>query len=406
MEIKINNHDITYLFDLFAKFGKQLYLVGGSCRDVIMQAVPKDFDFATDAAPLKIYEIAKKHNDEQSVKGAKIKVIPTGIKYGTVTLLYRGAKYEITTFRHDSNATDGRRPQSVTFTNSIIDDLSRRDYTINAIAYSPKRGIIDPFSGIQDITQRIIRTVGDPYKRFAEDYLRIMRGIRFSCKLGFAIEENTSCAMLEMMPSLRLIAAERVNSELSQMLLHYSDQPLFETLINTLIPEIDTKNINNLHKLQDFNAKLAYLLSSADDPETVLRRLKFTNHIIKSVLVIISHIGNVPNDRINLKRVMRECGAPKDYANIISLFKIWKTNLDKSTFDKLSDMIKCVYDSNEPYTYENLAISGTELIDMGYRKALVGEIIDDLLAIITADAALNKAEYLTQYVTSRYQVNS
>ena len=153
-------------------------MVGGAVRDILMDKTPHDYDFATNATPDQMLKIAEESN---------IEVIPTGIKYGTVTFRIDGESFEVTTYRKDSNYSDGRRPDQVTFSTNILDDLSRRDFTVNAIALNMLSNVndyVDPFNGIKDIENKFIRTVGDPVERFTEDGLRILRAIRFRFKLG------------------------------------------------------------------------------------------------------------------------------------------------------------------------------------------------------------------------------
>ena len=167
------------LSQLFFKNNYELYMVGGAVRDILMNKTPHDYDFATNATPDQMLKMAEESN---------IEVIPTGIKYGTVTFRIDNQSFEITTYRKDSNYSDGRRPDQVTFSTNILDDLSRRDFTVNAIALNMLSNVteyVDPFKGRKDIENKVIRTVGDPVERFTEDGLRILRAIRFRFKLGF-----------------------------------------------------------------------------------------------------------------------------------------------------------------------------------------------------------------------------
>lgn len=187
--------------------GYKAYLVGGCVRDSLMNIRPHDFDIAASSVPKETARIF-----------ADCRVIETGIKHGTVTVLYKGLSIEITTFRADGEYKDGRHPESVTFSDNIEDDLSRRDFTINGMAYGLVEGLIDPFDGSADIGAGIIRCIGDPDKRFSEDALRILRALRFSSRLGFHIEEKTKAAMLCHRSDLKRISAERIFSELQMII--------------------------------------------------------------------------------------------------------------------------------------------------------------------------------------------
>ncbi len=198
---------IKELLERIETAGYKAYLVGGCVRDSLMGAQPHDFDIAASSVPSETARIF-----------ADCRVIETGIKHGTVTVLYKGLSIEITTFRVDGEYSDGRHPESVSFSSNIEDDLSRRDFTINGMAYGLKDGFIDPFGGKADIGAGIIRCIGDPDKRFFEDALRILRALRFSARLGFTIEEKTKAAMLSRKSDLKRISAERIFSELQQIL--------------------------------------------------------------------------------------------------------------------------------------------------------------------------------------------
>lgn len=187
--------------------GFSAFVVGGCVRDSLMGKKPHDYDITTSALP----------NEVGRVFGG-FRVIETGVKHGTVTLLYKGQSIEITTFRVDGEYADGRHPNSVTFSRNIRDDLSRRDFTMNGIAFSPKTGLVDPFGGEEDIRARVIRCIGSSELRFSEDALRILRAVRFSSVLGFEIENETARAMISHRSDLHRVSAERIFSELKQAL--------------------------------------------------------------------------------------------------------------------------------------------------------------------------------------------
>ena len=198
---------IEEIMDRLEKAGYSAYIVGGCVRDSLMGLEPHDYDVTTSALP----------NETERVF-ADCRVVETGIKHGTVTVLYKGMSIEITTFRLDGNYSDGRHPDSVSFTDNIAEDLSRRDFTMNGIAYSPKRGMVDPFDGAEDIKAGVIRCIGDSDKRFDEDALRILRALRFSSVLGFDIEENTANSIRRKKDDLRKVSVERIFSEIKRLL--------------------------------------------------------------------------------------------------------------------------------------------------------------------------------------------
>ena len=210
--------------------GFEAYAVGGCVRDSLMGREPKDWDICTSARP-----------DEVKAALTGRRIIETGIKHGTVTVIEGGGAYEITTFRVDGPYAGNRRPERVEFTGDLTLDLSRRDFTVNAMAYSPKRGLCDPFGGRVDIDRRLIRAVGEPRLRFGEDALRILRGVRFSASLGFEVEERTAAAMLEERALLRNISAERRRDELFKALQNGRVRPAFtrfREVIAEVVPEL------------------------------------------------------------------------------------------------------------------------------------------------------------------------
>jgi putative nucleotidyltransferase with HDIG domain len=230
---------------VFNQAGKQAYLVGGAVRDLLRSRKAKDWDLATDARPEEVIALFHRRKTEGDARQqAKSFVIPTGIKHGTVTVHYRGLSMEVTTFRSESGYSDGRRPDSVEFGNSIEVDLSRRDFTMNAAAYKlPGGPLIDPFGGKMDIKRRLIRSVGKPQERFSEDGLRPVRALRFASQLGFAVDEELLTAIGGAIPFTAKVAAERIRDELDRIIV--SPRPstallLMEKtgLLRLLIPEL------------------------------------------------------------------------------------------------------------------------------------------------------------------------
>lgn len=208
----------------------EAYIVGGCVRDSIMGMTPHDYDVTTSALPNETEQIFSNH-----------RVIETGLKHGTVTVLSDGNPIEITTFRVDGQYKDGRHPQDVTFTTNIRDDLSRRDFTMNGIAYSPVHGKIDPFGGEEDISRGLIRCIGDPDRRFGEDALRILRGLRFASVLGFEIEEETARSIRKNYPLLKNVSAERIFCELKRLLCGENVLNIlleFPVIFSALIPQL------------------------------------------------------------------------------------------------------------------------------------------------------------------------
>ena len=221
---------VKYIINTIAKAGYEAYAVGGCIRDSILGRTPDDWDITTSASPGQIKALFRR-------------TVDTGIRHGTVTVMREGEGFEVTTYRIDGEYEDGRHPREVTFTSSLLEDLRRRDFTINAMAYNEEAGLVDAFGGVKDINAGIIRCVGSPAERFSEDALRIMRAVRFSAQLGYRIEEETAAAIRRLAPSLKNISAERIQTELVKLLV--SDHPdylgtAYETgITGAELPELD-----------------------------------------------------------------------------------------------------------------------------------------------------------------------
>ena len=212
--------------------GYEAYIVGGCVRDEIMGKTAHDYDITTSAEPSETERVF-----------SDCRLIETGFKHGTVVVLYKGLNVEITTFRIDGDYPDGRHPEKVSFSRNLKDDLARRDFTMNAIAYSPKRGFADAFGGEEDIKARVIRCVGDPEKRFSEDALRILRALRFSAVLGFDIEESTKKAIFGKKETLQRVSKERTFSELKQLLCGENVKSVlleYREILAEIVPELKT----------------------------------------------------------------------------------------------------------------------------------------------------------------------
>ena len=210
--------DVSFIINTIEKNGHQAYAVGGCVRDTIMGVTPNDWDITTNALP-------------EEVKSYFTKTIDTGIQHGTVTVMLHSTGYEVTTYRIDGDYLDGRHPSSVEFSDRLTDDLCRRDFTINAMAYNERTGLVDEYGGIDDINNKVIRCVGRPEERFTEDALRMMRAIRFSAQLGFTIEDNTYKAIEKLSANIQKVSMERVCVELKKTLM--SDNPDFCRLYGT-----------------------------------------------------------------------------------------------------------------------------------------------------------------------------
>ncbi len=267
--------EVTDALDALERAGFAAYLAGGCVRDLLRGVSPHDYDLTTDALP-----------EQTRAVFSAYRVLPTGLKHGTVTLLTGSCALEITTFRTDGTYTDGRRPDSVTFTRSIEEDLRRRDFTVNAMAYSPRRGLADPFGGRQDLKNGLLRCVGEPSGRFREDALRILRGARFASCLGFSVEPATARAMRALTPRLVLVSAERITAELLKLFCGKDVGRVlddFRELFAFLLPELRPCfgfDQRNRHHCFDVYTHIVHVVSAVP-PEPVLRLAALFHDVAK-----------------------------------------------------------------------------------------------------------------------------
>ena len=383
MTIEIPAH-VAEIIDRLEAAGHSAYAVGGSLRDAILGIPPHDWDITTSSLP---EETASLFPDKH--------VIPTGIKHGTVTVVNNGDPIEVTTYRVDGEYTDSRRPDSVSFTTSIEDDLSRRDFTVNAMAYSEKRGLVDLFGGREDLRRGIIRAVGDPEKRFTEDALRIMRAFRFSAQLDFEIEENTLRAALKLGGRLKNIAAERISSELLRLLGSVAAGRALAsmgTILREILPvSLPTDRLCLVDSLKrDGIARLALLLHgrTAEEISSVASSLKLSGEQKKRLSLLA--LAEPPEDSSgpSLRRFLRALGddAPKAAA-MLALLGSAPHSLEADLLTEAA-LSPCV-------SVGGLAVGGRDLIAEGIASGpSVGHILSLLLEAVIDDPSLNEKQLL------------
>ncbi len=429
------NDRAGYIIDNLQKNGFQAYIVGGALRDMLMNRIADDIDITTDASPEEVEAVFSNH-----------KVIETGIKHGTVTVLIDDIPIEITTFRIEDTYTDGRHPDKVLFSKSIEDDLRRRDFTMNSIAYNLTQGFVDPFGGRKDIENRIIRCVGNPTERFTEDSLRILRAMRFASVLSFEIDDKTEKAMFECKGLLKNISKERIYAEtvkmlcgknIRQVLIKYTD------IIAEYIPEISyMKNFNqhNFHHKYDLlthtavvventdpvpHLRLSALLHDiakpvclsfdnedtghfykhssvgADMANTILLKLHSDNNTIEKVVKLIKwHDTPIEESERIIKKKLRIMGEEL-LSNLIKLQRADTKGLadefqNRSMhFDKLEQIITTVISEQQCFSLKDLAINGNDVSELGYKGKEIGIILNSVLdAVIETELSNNKAEII------------
>lgn len=421
--------EAVYIIDTLNKNSYKAYIVGGCVRDSVLGRTPKDWDITTDAKP-------------EDVKHMFDKIVDTGIKHGTVTAVINGDNYEITTFRAPGS-TDNL---------TIEDDLGSRDFTINAMAYHPKEGIIDPFSGLKDIENSIIRAVGEPKDRFMEDPLRMLRAVRFSSTLGFEIDKATLLSIKENSKLIENVSAERIRDELTKILT--SDNPMnFVTLRETgllkhVLPEFDrcfdtTQNhpyhvynvaMHSLHTVSGIEKNLVLrwtmLLHDTGKAVTkttdakgidhfyghpeksvhiakkVMERLKFDNKTIDKVLTLIKHHDRrIEPDYKQVRKAVSIIGEDM-FLDFIKVQKADKKGqnpeylserLDK--LEKIKEVYFDILERNHCVTLKDLAVNGNDLTSMGLEEGWqIGAILKNLLDVVIENPELNTKEKLMEYV--------
>lgn len=369
--------------------GFKAYLVGGCVRDLFMGTIPKDWDIATNASP------------KQS-KALFDKTFDSGIEHGTITAILNNEHYEITTFRTEGEYSDGRRPDSVSFVNDIEDDLSRRDLTINAMAYDPINDkIIDPFNGVQDLKNKIIKAVGDPNKRFSEDGLRTMRVARFAARFGFDVEDRTKAAIANNLDVLSKVSKERMRDELTKTLMTSVPSVglniLKETGALALLGNFDSKTFNQIDRCKgSLETKVAILLhTNPSKVESILRDLKFSNQDSKKIAFLIVAEKEFNKFLSNQNAI--------EARKFLAFVKSASTDFDKSLneFFKYCDAIGISTNSFKTYLNEpviqlkDLKLSTPELIkELDLKGHDIKRVLNILYSKVLEDPSLNTRETL------------
>ena len=432
---------VKFIIETIAAAGYEAYAVGGCIRDSILGREPNDWDVTTSATP-------------EQVKALFRRTVDTGIQHGTVTVMLDKEGFEVTTYRIDGEYEDSRHPKEVIFTPNLVEDLKRRDFTINAMAYNDEAGLVDIFDGMGDINKGIIRCVGDPMERFTEDALRILRAIRFSAQLGYSIEENTKAAITRLAPNLRNISAERIQVELTKLLT--SPHPdymevVYETGVSAIIlPELDicmkTEQNHKHHCMgvgkhilcsltyapADKYLRWALLFHDIGKPQTltvdekgithfyghprisaemareILKRLRFDNDTIHVVCRLVEHhhcgIGVVPDMR-RVRRAINKMGE-----DIFPLFlQLWYADImaqsEYNRDEKLEairlwkEMYEQIKENHQCTSLKTLAVTGSDLIALGMKPGKeLGETLKGLLEYVLDHPEENTREKLLKRV--------
>ena len=375
--------------------GFEGFAVGGCVRDSLLKKTPKDWDITTDALPVDMKKIFKKTFD-------------TGIAHGTVTVLMDGVGYELTTYRIDGNYSDGRHPDSISFSKNLSEDLCRRDFTINAMAYSNKKGIVDLFDGRKDLQNGIIRAVGDAKKRFDEDALRMLRAVRFAAQLGFKIDDDTFEAIKEKAKLLSKVSKERTFVELNKSLCGDFAQNIKMVYTSGLYRYIGKefakldKNIYDFYPRKFYNKKHMYwaaFLENIDNVEAVkkiLFELKSDNATRNNAYLLVKELKNpLPSSDEDIRWSLHRIGADLfcDYIEILKSDKKNVNILDK--IDNIDNRYSLILKENHAYEISMLDITGKDLMDIGISKGpKIGEALEFLLKKVIENPLNNEKSSL------------
>ena len=396
MEIKVRiqlPYEVEWVIGKIRDAGYEAFAVGGCVRDTLLGRTPEDWDVTTSARP-------------EAVKAIFERTVDTGLQHGTVTVLKNRKGYEVTTYRIDGEYHDGRHPDSVEFTPNLLEDLKRRDFTINAMAYSHETGIVDEFGGMEDLKAGIVRCVGRPEDRFTEDALRLLRALRFSAQLGFEIEESTYAAIKTIAPNLAKVSKERVQAELTKLLLSAHPEQILllkETGLSAqIVPGFDAVFAPALFsKLSQLPAEKSlrwagFLLCQREkQAEAVLKGLKMDNETIGNVSRMIEGAKEtLPLEKPAVRRAMSRY-TPYQLEGALKLKELMGSP-DAGEIRRLREEI---IRDGDCVSLKDLAVKGRDLLEAGVERGpMVGEILNHLFDLVLLHPEKNDRELLLKEV--------
>lgn len=440
MQINIPT-DVEFIIKKLQNNNKKAFVVGGCVRDSLSGKKPKDWDICTNAIPEEVLKLFEK-------------TIPTGLKHGTITVMINNEGYEVTTFRIEDDYDDNRHPNKVEFVDDIVKDLSRRDLTINAMAYNYEDGLIDPFNGRMDILNKFIRAVGNPDKRFNEDALRMLRAVRFSAELGFKIDEDTRKSIKKFSDKIKYISVERIKCELEKIIMSdaYKINDLVSLgLLKYIIPElcecIDFNQDNPYHCYDVYkhiintvnfinkepHLKLTMLLHdickpqcktidkngighfyghaelSSEKARDILKRLKYDNETINKVTTLIKCHDRQIGKKKSIRRLLNEIGED----NFRDLLKVKCADMLAQNrkylgfrLDELNEIknkLEEILEQKECFSVKDLAINGRDLIDLGVSEGKeIGVYLNYCLEKVLEDPSLNNKKDLIKLCNNKF----
>ena len=390
---------VLYCLDTLHQAGFEAYVVGGCVRDHLLGLVPADYDLCTSAKPEEIASLFTRHE-----------LVRSGEKHGTVGVILQGQMYEITTFRTEGDYSDSRHPDWVEFVTDIRKDLARRDFTVNAIAYSPSTGYVDPFGGEKDLAAKTLRAVGNPEARFQEDALRILRGIRFSVRFGFTPEDHTLAAMLRCAELIDKLAKERISAELCKLLPLISQEdmlrykPVFCRIVNELSATGEQEQYTRTAAVvgavsRELPLRMAALLHTLDEETAnrVLLRLRLSNSLKSQTLRLLQlNITPMPAEKKQLRQLLGDYGEGT-VRQLLCLQKAIATaeGQNMANLDTAELLLNAIQQDGGCLTVKDLAITGSDLLALGVEPGpQIGRCMQSLLGLVQEDILPNTREDL------------
>ena len=395
--------------------GYEAFAVGGCIRDSVLGRTPQDWDITTSAKP-------------QDVKRLFSHTIDTGIQHGTVTVMLEHEGFEVTTYRIDGEYEDARHPKEVTYTVNLLEDLKRRDFTINAMAYNESRGLVDAFDGMGDLQKKVIRCVGNPKERFTEDALRMLRALRFAAQLGFEVEEQTFAAIRELAQTIEKISAERIQTELVKLLT--SDHPelireVYTSGISDVILQVENQKVLRLAALFHDIAKpvckttdetgvdhfYGHPKEGAKMAHRIFRRLKFDVDTMQKVCGLVEWHDDNPNlTPAGIRKAIYRVGEER-YPDLFALKRAdvlsqsgYRREEKLAYIQSYQKLYEEIIEQKDCLSLKKLAVNGRDLMELGIKPGKkIGQILQKLLEEVLEEPDKNKKEYLLERVKQTYQ---
>ncbi len=386
MKIMIPNY-INTAINVLENAGFEAFVVGGCVRDALLKKTPQDYDITTSATPKEIISLFPH-------------TVPTGIKHGTITVVFENDETtEITTFRTEGNYSDSRHPENVTFVKNIEEDLSRRDFTVNAMAYSQKNGLIDPFGGLADLENKVLRAVGIPALRFSEDALQILRLFRFSSQLEFKIEDNTYDCALKLAKNLSNISRERIRDELIKGLCGKNPEVLKELIATDCLSFLgigkNCFNFDNLNKTSNCHtSRFSYFCFINDlHPLKIAQNLrcsKVFGKTCENICLLLKR--SIPTNKTEIKQILKTFPINdfNEYLNTLCPFQ---------NVSKINSFLNEIIENNEAFSLSQLSVNGNDLQKFGIKDKEIKIVLDKLLDFVIKNPEANTKEQLLELVS-------